>query len=217
MVFQSSLVKKMKPCWILTTPRSGSTYLSRRLNQTGFFNPPFAEWYNSETLFEKSYIQNPVAFCKIHRFQYDEHKPLFPKDVLLVHLTRKDLVEATVSQYFAGHTKVWNTTCEDKLLDHANIDVPYDKNVMLRLYFEMAHESKGWIEFLKDKEFLEFDYEDLTNDIDSIVDEIVKISGVGSNERNKYQHMHTPLKMYHPLKEDYVQRLRKMIKQIENN
>ena len=207
----------MKPCWILTTPRSGSTFLSRRLNQTGLFNPPFAEWYNSETLFDEFLVKNPVPFCKIHKFQYNEHLPSFPKNVFFIHLTRKDLAEATVSQYFAGHTKMWNTTCEKDLSEHANVDVPYNRDTMLRLYFDMIHESKGWVEFLKDKKHLEFDYEDLMTDCSSIVDKIVELTETQNNEPNKYKDMHTPLKMCHPLKEEYVKKFKETIKQIENN
>lgn len=205
----------MKPCWILTTPRSGSTFLCRKLNQTGLFNPAFAEWYNAETLFHEAFVKNPPSFCKIHRFQYNRHKPLFPKDVFYIHLTRKDLIEATVSQYFAGHTKMWNTTCEDKLSEHANVEVPYNQNDLIRLYLEMQVESKGWIEFLKDKEYLEFDYSDLMDNTGDIVDQIVDICGVQNNEINKYSKMHTPLKMYHPMKDVYVEKFRKFIRNLE--
>ena len=54
-------------------------------------------------------------------------------------------------------------------------------------------------------------------DCSSIVDKIVELTETQNNEPNKYKDMHTPLKMYHPLKEEYVKKFKETIKQIENN
>jgi len=63
------LIRKtmLKPCWIICTPRSGSTYLSSILNNIGMFKPQFSEYLG----WKKHKFMTPVdlrsapPFCKV--------------------------------------------------------------------------------------------------------------------------------------------------------
>lgn len=78
--------KQQNPVWILCTPRSGSTYLSKIMNSTKNFNPPFAEylgWKKNLFMNPESLKENPPVFCKalhvhLNRIFFD---PSYLKDV----------------------------------------------------------------------------------------------------------------------------------------
>lgn len=61
------MLKIARPCWILCTPRSGSTYLSGILNQTNLFQPPFSEYlgWKKKAFIHPRDLQSPPTFCKV--------------------------------------------------------------------------------------------------------------------------------------------------------
>lgn len=73
------------PCWILCTPRSGSTYLSKILNNTNLFNPNFSEylgWKRNDFLHPND-LKNAPKFCKTLHVHINRifHEPNFLKDI----------------------------------------------------------------------------------------------------------------------------------------
>lgn len=107
------------PCWILTTGRTGSSFLMDCLNIA--FNRSeksgrleyFAEWFGH---WHPRYESLP-RFAKVMRWHYtdrffDEDKSFvelnLPK-IRYILLRRRDVLAQTVSMYFAIRTNDWNT------------------------------------------------------------------------------------------------------------
>lgn len=82
-------LKLLKPCWILCTPRSGSTYLASILNDTLLFDPIFSEYLG----WKKKLILNPndiklcPKFCKVLHVHMNRifYKPDFLQDIPINH------------------------------------------------------------------------------------------------------------------------------------
>lgn len=100
---------QIRPIWILTTPRTGSTALARTLNSSGLLDPPLAEYFNSEAVDEPwAGLQLPRN-CKVMPEQTDRWREInthWPHAVL-VHLVRNDLVAQIASTIIAIQTGVW--------------------------------------------------------------------------------------------------------------
>lgn len=98
----------INPCWILCSPRCGSTYLCDLLNNTNLFKPPFSEYFN---LLETPEF-NP--FCKVQPSQWVENKlsvqkikNFFP-NIKFVQIKRKNFVDRAVSYYLADTSAIWS-------------------------------------------------------------------------------------------------------------
>ena len=179
---------KSKPCWILCTPRTGSTYLSNLLNNLNVFpsyeslcpsmvealidslgaeskNKTFGEWlrfYTSEQL-----LKSPPFFCKSisHHF-LDIISDDFKFDIVLprfkfVVLKRLNLLEQASSIYIAEHLKQWHLRNEGDFQKYIDRKVEINESEIIRFYEEVISISNFWDKYVNDSSYLEVYYEDL--------------------------------------------------------
>ena len=204
----------MRPCWIVTYMRSGSTYLCRLLNSTGTFDPIFCEHYIGGK--SKMPPELPPAFNKMMNFQYmvesrrytvlHEYYP----NMAFVYLRRRDIVAATISQYFIAKTKIANINqinAPKRLSNYQELDIGYNKSRLIKLYYHKLVEYHFWDHFLQDKEHLEV-YTKTFLVPEAQVARIMDFIGVDFPWGINWEDPSLTAKLEHPKKEEYTAWLR---------
>lgn len=171
----------MSPCWILTTARTGSSFLCEILNQTGLFVPEFKEYMHPEAKpFE--FVQRP--YCKVmrghfERFLHDGAKEdierLFP-GMKYIYLNRQNIEDKAVSLYFARETGVWCLRREDREQYMAQ-PVHLDENKLMDAYHYEARVSRLWDNFLEGTPHLRIEYEELVESPAEVIRKVLTYLG----------------------------------------
>lgn len=123
-----------RPLWILATPRTGTTLLSKLLNQTGEFEPRITEWYNPKPYLgnlpwpaKKPPPRNGKVFPHQLRDRFGEAtlEPVLAKwpDLRIVVVFRHDKAAQTASWIYSCQTNIWNTQMPDKIQDYRSAKV----------------------------------------------------------------------------------------------
>jgi LPS sulfotransferase NodH len=219
------------PCWILTTPRTGSTYLCDLLNSTGLFgdhktSSPVTNkvdrWteYYCKDFFKPEFLMNPPPINKIHHadfFEYFGHSDLsrILPGVKYVLLKRKDIYAVTVSKYFVlegAHfmdgKERWNIHTQSDIDKMQRMNLAFNKTRMMNLHQRTKLADAAWDEYLKDKEFLEMQYEDLIHDPTGCVKQVLALMGMEGKPDLNSEKM--PMKLDHPQKKLFAERLKKL-------
>ena len=177
-----------KPIWILTYARSGSNFLCDLLNKSNYFNSSFKEWLKEYIEYEKGIPITPLQtdlnnyilddkiikqlfnqkgwpnYNKVIRSQYirsglKDNENIELKDIKYIHLKRNDLVERSLSYYYASETNTW--CCNEK---NKSVEIKFDvKQAYLFYNFLKIFHDNNWKKFLQDKEFIEVDFNKLIN------------------------------------------------------
>ena len=217
------------PCWILSSPRTGSTYLCDLLNSTGLFgnngtsDPVTGEvdrWteYYCAKFFKNSYIVNPPKINKIHYCQYENFfgnydvSNILPK-MKYVLLRRKDICAVAVSKYFVtegapfmDNKERWNIHNEEEVKIMQNMKLKFNKQKMIMNYNKSKKEYFEWDNFLKDKQFIEIEYEKLVEDPIGSTKKVLNYMGL---EGSPYiLDVKNPIKLDHPQKNNFCQYLK---------
>lgn len=224
----------MKPCWILTTPRTGSTYLCDLLNSTGLFGDkgtcdPSANqidrWteYYCPHFFREEYLLRPPVINKIHYEQYRKYFRDFDVSILLddikyVLLRRKDVFAITVSKYFVlegapfmEDKERWNIHTTEDVNKMKNIRLGFDKQIIMKIHKKSELAYNMWDEFLKDKDFLELEYEDLRRIPSKTTKEV--LSWMGLNGNIGISPITMPIRLEHPQKIEFSTKLKKLVEE----
>src|SRR5687767_4137469 len=155
------------PCWILTTRRTGSTWLGRLLVATGYFESCcFVEYYSHQK-FQPHYRDHPPPAAKVHAHQFCEHyTENFPIETLLpgvqfIYLYRRNLVAKAVSKFFARKTGVCNLYTARDVQEYSKRLLTHDDVVLLECYQDCLREHAAWDSFLATREYHTVCFEDL--------------------------------------------------------
>ena len=220
---------KIKPCWILAAPRTGSTYLVTLLNLSGLFDYRVAkqgdygvggsfEEYGTELYFEKHYHDNPPPYNKIHSEQwirYFKNVDLEKKlpGIKYVRVRRKDFAQMAVSWYFAKITERWNVHRKEDLTKLQQTIVPYNFQEIKKWYIQSKQGYYAWDEYLENRPFLNFEYEEIVKDPLRCLNAVLRYIGyTGPPKTVDLKHEKMSLKIVHPLREKYKQRFVKELK-----
>lgn len=162
---------EINPTWIVTTGRTGSSYLvsclNNALDRIQYQGQKFGEWFSRQK-------PSPLPhFAKVHRIQFlqffdDSIKEtilnLYPK-IKFIHLRRRDIFATTISLYFAEKTNLWNTTNAQLT---RNKSISFDEQHILRLYCRVRNRYHCWDHFLVNTDHFALDYEELFQSFDKI-------------------------------------------------
>ena len=101
------------PIWILSGPRTGSSFIASVLNDTKIFSPFFREWFhnnNIKEIFCDKKLMSPFdykwpKFAKVHEDHFQKIQKMFPllniEEVIpklkFIHLRRKNLIKQAIS------------------------------------------------------------------------------------------------------------------------
>jgi hypothetical protein len=160
--------------------RSGSSYLSRFLDSfitTG----KFEEWFNfaiPNYLYDNFYYHDnsgqiiklptyaKVPRCQFEKLFEDSDKNQIEKllpGIKYIHLQRKDVINQTLSNYFANISCKWTFTNKKDLEKYANRRIPYNESYLLKIYKETKENFNQWDNFLKDTPKFDIDYSEITD------------------------------------------------------
>lgn len=167
----------MKPLWILTTPRCGSTYLCDILNNTKLFDIKIKENFN----FKSETKNQIVKYTKVHFYQLIEcnkskinPEQNFP-DIKYVRIIRKDLFRQAISDYCARKSMCWQVTNLDNSFEgdfnyitlprkkYLEIKFNWDEKLAVSIYEKLVEDNKSWDNFLVNRSYLIVDYDDVVN------------------------------------------------------
>jgi LPS sulfotransferase NodH len=217
----------MNSCWILCTERTGSTYLADLLNSTGIWGDQstndvatgrvdrFTEYY-CDRFFDPAHLEVLPRFNKItwwqftnyfsEDFEVEAHLP----DIRFVRLKRDDTKAVAVSYYIAKRfaqwlsekyglaEERWNVHQQSVLEEFQKVEIPINRFELKRLYQKAQEDRFLWDGFLRGREFLEFDYQDLLSTPMQVVENVlVYINAEGSPDLDWPK---LPLKAVHPIR-----------------
>ena len=216
----------MRPCWILTYARTGSTCLGRLLNATNAFTPPFSEYYAGASGKQRiAEMGCPPPYNKMMFGQYTKARKRgevlneYYPDMCFVYLRRKDIVASAVSQYFMNHTKVANINqknVEQAINKYQSQKIPYDQEALTKLYWEKMMGYHYWDHFVKGTDHIEVYYEDVIANPENQVARIMNLigtlyQGMNPDEYTKEMRDKQTVKLEHPDKERYTKKLKKAL------
>lgn len=213
-----------RPCWILSSERVGSTYLCGLLNSTGlFYNPEFKQgWheYYLHRFLKKEYTYNPPIINKLHYWQYKKClenvniNDILP-NIRYVLLRRRDTVSSAISKYFIRSCQhidgidKWNIYNKKDFKTMQGNTAPFNKRKILDMYNQMEYDYDSWMNYLADKQFIEFDYEDLYSDPTNVTEAILEYMGLKGSPNLKDENL--SMKLDHPQKKEFVKKLRHIV------
>jgi len=165
---------KIRPCWILTSVRSGSWLLCDLLNKTNLFDDYFEEYMHWSHPKRNCY----PLFCKAirrHFLSCHDDKEVIEKkipEIKYIWLHRKDNYERAISLYFSIISNIWTTNSKNKknefLLNKNKNKIKFNEKLALACYSEAASEyHNNWKSFLSKRKYLYVDYDLFINDIEN--------------------------------------------------
>lgn len=228
-------MKIYKPCWILCSPRTGSSLLCSLLNSTQLFDQflmkgtteqkgpcqsiqgsAFNEWlrlYPDET----SLYEKPPKCLKALDHQLFHLSPsatperlrcVLP-EIVFVKLSRRNLFEQAVSECIAKETKMYHAYDDEMLLKHKKKIVQAEDKKLLYSYENVKKDS--WKNFEKHIH-LEVFYEDLCSDPIGVIRDITSLMGINFQEKI-FSGNSGVLRMEHPQSRSLTERLKKIVAQ----
>lgn len=218
--------KAFEPCWILTHTRTGSTYLCYLLNNTklfgnrqrsnpldGYFFNTWGEYFHANVYAGiDEFVKNPPLKAKVHRHHFTRYfkdtdqewiESLLP-GLKYVLLRRKDVVAHTVSRYFSRETKTHHCSSEEKLKTYQETVLPLNYQRLLFMYKQTRTCYVEWNNFLKNRNFLDLEYEDVISKPKETVLKVLDFLGMAYRPENI--NLEVPLhKLEHPQKQEFIQ------------
>jgi len=202
-------------CWILTTPRTGSSMLCDFLRRAGL---NFREWYNhSESYGNERWTKRDSMpkYCKVSPNQFErffgherfeiveEHLPYMKG----VYLRRNDLASQTASFLLASRSNVWNYRGHDQRkaaqLEHTSVEFS-DEQVSRIARWLMQMDDEVW-RFMRPRPHLAVTYESLVHrQVWSLADVFTYIGLKCTPQRSDKP----TIKLSHPRKDELIERVR---------
>lgn len=181
-------VHKKKKLWLLSTPRTGSHYLSTILNECLGYHAIdewlgiHTAWYKGEKKIEACDIPDYVNLhwhqCRrvFGQTNLDFIKQIAP-DVKFVVMKRKDIIAQTASYYVAFKSKVWRLRNDNQLNIYRRRDIPIKDNEIIKSYEDIRSWSNAWSDFVDNGHTCCY-YEDLYSNPYPIVESIIGLLGL---------------------------------------
>lgn len=220
-------LKSLKGCWVLTNPRSGSTFLCNTIDYLGvLLNKSLKEHYNN-SLQSRTFIYghdiecfqakrrrlydgkiNIIDVSKIHKKNYDNY--FLEEDILeikkyyshikFIYLHRRDVEEKAISNY------LYNSK------ERRREFRPYNQEEISKIYKTCVLESNNWDNVLSKIDYLDICFEDLIENPLSKFKEIFEFMKIEIREedliesikRNKPRTKEEEI----PVSKEYVSRLK---------
>lgn len=205
-------------CWILTTPRTGSSMLCDLLCRSGL---NFQEWYN----YSGSYGKQPwndresmPKYCKVFPDQFEnfyghqrfEIVEQYLPFVKWVYLRRNDLAEQTASFLLAKRSNIWNHTSDDarqaEQLSRASIQFREDEIRDTARWLRQMDEQI--LRFVKCRSHLGITYESLADRRHRTLSEVLGYLGL---EYRPALLGESTVKLSHPNKHELVAEIRRLL------
>lgn len=183
------LKNRSLPLWILTNPRSGSTFLGRCLSETDCFDGNFKERINFSLNFYDMFFNldhripfdkrrelikqglfNPPLCPRIHRKQfanvfldsdYDIIKSKIP-NIRYIYLTRRDKYSQAISNYFYVPDR------------HCREFKEYNEEVLVKTFNECCERENQWYSFLQNIDYVKVEFESIKEDPNKVLREILR-------------------------------------------
>lgn len=164
--------QKTRPCWVVCTPRVGSTYLCYLLNTTGVFrNCNFKEYFNHRSYTRpqrEKFNYYPPPFNKLvwDQLPLEKAKEVTNRlfGIRFVNLYRKDICAQAVSQNLAQQADIWLITNRHQLNRYQNRGFKYHENELLHEYHYILKGHNAIQKWLLDKPHITLSYEQLAAD-----------------------------------------------------
>lgn len=203
--------RKTDPVWIISNPRVGSTYLCSLLNnviddqgQLLFFPPQFREHYIRQPNKYKHGCPPPY-YNKLHWILYEiclhptNLDELVP-DLKYVRIKRLDYANVAVSMHIKD--------CGKK-----RKKVDYDEEQLL-YYHQLARDRDAlWDDYLKDRQHLSFEYNDVVKNPHNTIEKIVRYSGYTGDYYLNLDSHSISIKSEHVLKDELRERFKSCLTQ----
>ena len=216
------------PVWILSGPRTGSSFISSVLNETKIFDPVFNECFHDDWIKEifsdvkllSPFNYNWPKFAKVHEAHFEKIQKMFPSlnikevipDLKFIHLRRKNLIKQTISEFFANKTNIYIIKNKKKLNKYKELKVDYDEKIMLHYYKKAIIRFNSWEPLLIKENHIDIFYEEL---IDNPKETFLKIFNFLEIIPPNNLNIKSTLIQYHPLKEEYEKKFTDFL--IKNN
>jgi len=218
-------------CWLLTSPRSGSTYLQYLLNlnvgvpidangdrETARYH--FTEHLGELTCSIEEFFQWDPIVTRVHCHHFGEYnlprqqiKELYP-DVRFVLLERRDAYQQAVSLALSDRTGIQHCESEEQLQTYQQMSVFLSDEVLLRYHQAIIDYQAYWRNWLHGEPVLLITYESLLLSPISVVEQILDFLKTPHGEIC----LNVPLKrLWHPVNEKYVDRLRSLFQNSPHN
>lgn len=181
-------VHKKQKLWLLSTPRTGSHYLSTILNECLGYHAIDewlginTAWYKGEKKIQPSDIPDYVNLHWHHcrrifgQTDLDFIKRIAP-DVKFVVMRRKDIIAQSASLCVAYISKVWQIHGNAQLDAYQKKDVIITDKDIIRFYESIRSYRNAWSDFVEDNCICCY-YEDLYANPYSIVEQITTSMGL---------------------------------------
>ena len=217
-------LEEIPPCWILSTPRSGSSLLCELLNKTNLFNPIFVEYYNDQ------YCKNLYNIATNYKFKKYNKMMRYPlqisnisckifytnlvnkfSNIRFIHLVRTNIFKQALSLFFSSKTRIWLYNINNI---HDYRDIPYNYSEILESYnFLYQAQWNDSIFLLGGQKYLDITYEKFISDIDLHMNKIMNFLNIKNNinwgetyrKISKSEQMISP----YPRKQEYYERFLK--------
>ena len=208
------------PVWILSNPRVGSTYLMTMLNcsvyhkhignkELDYYQPIFSPHFREHFINMEKTPYHPY-YNKIHAVQFLECVDYVVEDFLpeikYIRIKRSDYESIAVSHYLArtlDEFVVFNGKHPDTSI------VSYNEGCIEGLYRKSIEWDKIWDDYLIARESLDIEYEELVESPRDLVDKVMNYVGhQGDYSLSLKDNNHIVTKMFHPQKQEFVDRLR---------
>lgn len=189
-------------CWILTTPRSGSQYLSSILNNICEKKAFYEKLHPTQKITYKKFEENKDKFSTliVHPLQYlftfgeRQFNTIPDPKTKLIYLYREDIIEKTISLYCAKKTNVWVITnnhlqphqiqCDPKRCRINPIKI--DEKQLISCYLDVKKQHNFWDAKIKDMEVLKISYNELIQNTKNEINKILNYLNMNSSNLTIY-------------------------------
>lgn len=221
-------VHKKQNLWLLSTPRTGSHYLSAILNECLGYHA-FDEWLGIQTPWYKGkkkiqYSDLP-DHVNLHWHQsrrifgetsYEFLRELVPHNKFVV-MRRRNMLSQTASFCIATKSKVWQIRGNKQLDNYQNKQLIIKDEDILDSYEFLRRCSNAWGDFIENGCICCY-YEDLYADPYPIVEEITNLMGINYNVKQAVSNVQKKFKRTHRKETEQVKaRLQEILSFSETN
>jgi LPS sulfotransferase NodH len=206
-------------CWILSTVRTGSSYLCNILNKTNLFTDIFCEKFPHFDC-QKNLLDNLPSHTKVHYSQFKrfldeadkDHIETILTNLKYILITRHDRASQVVSFCIAKKYRKFYLYTPKSAEEWFATHVELTDKELLDAWDELGDCGTKWDKYLEGSEYCRVEYQDL---VDRPKDELQRVlsylqMAVSEEVLERAVSSSTMFRMTKPENEVYVQRLKKL-------
>jgi len=174
-VAESPEVRTWSPCWILTSPRSGSNWFSRSLDAyaRSLLAPSCRPLLPVASLVYNHVLQRERPGATIEMIEHEN------PGIRFVWLWRENLIEQAVSLLIACRTGATRSYDPQTIEVARKVGVEASDEELLERYQEVASYRENWRYWLQHHEYMSVTYESLWDRIAIVVPRVLEYLGAG--------------------------------------